>query len=371
MNISYVSSASSPSGYGAAARSDIASLFVAGVNVTCESIQQTIEHTNYGLEGDIVEHLQNRNLPYNIRIIHLTPDLIPIYKEPGMYTISRLAWETNKVPQEWVEPLNSCDEIWITAPSLKTVLRDSGVTTQCTVIPEAIATQPASESITPLTLSQPKDFIFYTIAQWIERKNFQGLIKSYWKEFTGEEKVTLLLKTYRMNYSDGELKLIKRDIETWRQETPLKHYPKIFLARQLLNNEQIQKLHMLGDCYVNPSTGEGWCRPLEEAMLYAKPCISGNHGGITDLLSRNEYFQVPSHTEQATVNPSIPWYDASMKWFMLDEKKLGERMRYVFENYKISKQYGVRAQKYVLNNLSYQTVGSIMLKRLEEIHQTL
>lgn len=367
MNISYVSSATSPSGYGAAARSDIASLFVAGVNITCESIRQTIEHTNYGLEGDIVKNLQNRDLPCKIRIVHLTPDLIPTYQEKDIYTISRLAWETNKIPKEWIEPLNACNEIWVTAPSIEERIRDSGVTTKCITIPEGIATQPAAEHITPLLLSTPKDFVFYTIAQWIERKNFEGLIKAYWKEFAGVDKVSLLLKTYRMNYSEGEHKLIKQDIEKWRQQVPQKHYPKILLTRHLLNDDQIQKLHALGDCYINPSAGEGWCRPLQEAMMYGKPCISGNHGGITDYLTKDHYFLVPSHAEKATINPSIPWYDGSMTWFMLDQKKLGEKMRYVFENYKIANQYGIKAQRYILENFSYQTIGTIMKKRLEEI----
>src|SRR3990167_7686915 len=101
--IKYISSRLSPSGYGSAARQDIAALFVAGVNITCESISQTVEMSDYGIAGAICNSLEKRNIPYKISIFHLTPDLLPVYKEKGVYMISRLAWETDKLPKEWIE----------------------------------------------------------------------------------------------------------------------------------------------------------------------------------------------------------------------------------------------------------------------------
>ncbi|HEX8965381.1 MAG TPA: glycosyltransferase [Patescibacteria group bacterium] len=365
MNIQYVSSGKSPSGYGSASRADIMALYVAGVNVSCQTIQQTAETTDYGLEGKLMQELEGRKIPYKIKLIHLTPDIIPDYKEDGVYTISRLAWETDRLPKEWVEPLNKCDEIWTMSSQMAEMIHSSGVNTLCTVIPEPVNTMYAEEEIEPFLIPTQRDFVFYTIGQWIERKNMRGLIRAYWREFTGEQNVSLLIKTYRMNYASDEWAKIKQEIEVFRRELKLDHYPKILLVKSLLTEDQMWKLHAVGDVYVNPSSGEGWARPLAEAMALGKPCISGDNGGITDYMST--YYHVASNEEPVIENPHIPWYSSPQKWKTLDEKSLQRAMRSVFTDFTMAQKKGKQAQKFVVDNFSYQEVGSKMKKRLEEI----
>lgn len=371
ISIKYISSSKSPSGYGEAARMDVAALFSSGVNISTDNLMQMAESTNYGIAGAITDNLQGRNIPYKISIVHLTPDLIPQYKEKGIYTISRLFWETNTLPKEWIKPLNDIDEIWTASPQMAEMIHKSGVTTLCTIIPQPIDTTKSEEKIDPFMLTFPKDFIFYSIGQWIDRKNFRGLLRAYWKTFTGEQDVSLLIKSYRMNYTDGEFNLIKRDIEYWKRELKLKHYPKVLLTHNLLSESQIGKLHMLGDCFIQPSSGEGWSRPTQEAMLFGKPVISGDNGGITDIMTTSHYFVVPSEFKQATEVSQIPWYTRDMKWKALNEEELGKQMKYVFKNYDKAMLVGKKAQEYVVNNFSFRTVGDIMLKRLLEIQKSL
>ena len=371
INVKYTSSGKSPSGYGSAARADIAALFISGVNVTCETIQQTAETADFGIEGQIMTHLEERDIPYKIKIVHLTPDLIPTYKEDGVYTISRLAWETDRLPKEWIEPLNELDEIWTMSNQMADMIHASGVTTPCFAFPEPIYTLRAKEQIPSFQLKFPKDFIFYSIGQWIDRKNFRGLLRSYWKTFSGEERVSLLIKTYRINYSESEYDLIKKEIRNWKNELKLNHFPKILLVRQLLTDAQVQKLHQLGDCYISSSAGEGWNRPMQEAMLYGKPVISGDHGGITDIMTDLQYYKVPSKSYNATEASHIPWYTREQKWKLLDEERLGERMKYVFDNYAEAMKVGEKAQEFVVDSFSLQEVGRQMRGRLNEISKTI
>jgi len=362
----YISSCLSPSGYGSAARQDIVSLFTAGVNLTCDSISQTVEVSEYGLTGAICDKLKNRDIPYKVILYHLTPDLIPTYQEKDVYMISRLAWETDKLPKAWIKPLNSIQEIWTMTPQMCEMIKKSGVVTPCYSFPQAIDVTKAEEKIKPFSLKTPKDFIFYTIAQWIDRKGFRQLLRAYWKAFEGNNVVSLLIKTYRMNYSESEYQLIKAEIEKWKKELKLEHYPKILLVKKLLTDSQINKLHMLGDCFVNASTGEGWGRGVQEAMLFRKPCISGNNGGITDLMQ--EYNQVESKLVQATEVSQIPWYTSDMKWKELNEDNLANLMRDVYSNYNKSKLLAKDARKFVIDNFSFQKVGQLMKIRLEEIY---
>lgn len=371
IDVKYTSSGKSPSGYGSAARVDIAALFCSGVNLTTETIQQTAETTDYGIEGKIMDSLEGRDIPYKIQIVHLTPDLIPQYKQEGIYTISRLAWETDKLPKEWINPLNEIDEIWTMSPQMVEMIHKSGVTTPCFNFPEPINITKATERIDSFQLKFPKDFIFYTIGQWIDRKNFRGLLRAYWRAFEGEERVSLMIKTHRTNYSESEYSIIKRDIMNWKNELKLKHFPKILLVRQLMNDKQVNKLHQLGDCYISPSAGEGWGRPIQEAMLYGKPVIAGDVGGITDIMTTQHYYVVSSKSYNATEVSHIPWYTRDQKWKLLDEDVLGIRMKEVFKNYSDAMKVGEKAQKYVIENFSFQEVGRQMKARLSDISKSL
>lgn len=366
ISVKYVSSCKSPSGYGSAARQFIAAFFVAGVNVTTESITQTPEQTDYGITGNIIKSLENRDIDYRVNIIHLTPDLYKDYKEDGKYNIGHLFWETDRLPKEWVKPCNGMDEIWCASDRQIEMIKKSGVTTPCYAFSQPIDTTIAYENTKPFGLNHEKDFIFYGCFQWINRKNPRGLLQAYWKEFEGNDKVTLLLKTYRITYIDKELQIIKNDIETWRKQQPQKHYPKIYLLHKVLNEKEMMRFHMTGDVFVNSSSGEGWGRPVQEAMLLDKPVITTTNGGITDIMSSSMYHVIPSNVKPVTVSSEIPWYQDGMNWWELEEKSLRTNMRNLYEQHGESEKTKL-AQQYVIDNFGFLKIGLQMKERLEII----
>jgi hypothetical protein len=130
-----------PSGYGQSNRADIMALFVAGVNLTTETVQQTQFRTTYDIQEKIVQHLEGRDIPYKIKILHITPDLYPKYMEEGKYHIGRLVWETDKLPQDWIAPANKMDEIWTTTASHADVMKKSGINVPIYTFPEPIMVQ--------------------------------------------------------------------------------------------------------------------------------------------------------------------------------------------------------------------------------------
>lgn len=368
IGVRYVSAWTNPSGYGSAARNFITALFTVGINITLETVSQMNEKTEYGVTGAICKQLQNRSIPYKVNIIHLTPDLIPMYKEKNAYNIAHLFWETSKLPKEWVDPLNDVDEVWTASFLQAVMIRASGVKAPIYHFPQPIDVTKAYEEITPYKTGHKKDFTFYSVFQWILRKNPKALLRAYWQEFEGNDNVTLLIKTYRITYLDKEYQLIKEDINQWRKELKLKHYPKVFLVHKLLTDSQMLRFHQMGDVFVNPSSGEGWNRPMQEAMLLGKPTVSGDNGGITDIMTPVYYYKVESNNKQVKQQPFIPWYTSDMTWKELSEEDLRKQMRAV---YGMKDRREKEAQEYVIDNFSYQTVGNAMKQRLEAIYKIL
>ena len=141
-----------------------------------------------------------------------------------------------------------------------------------------------------------------------------------------------------------------------------------------MTTNDIARLHKTCDCFIQPSSGEGWSIPTQEAMLTGNPVISSSNGGITDLLDQEEfqtYYRVHSSVEQASQQTWIPWYTSDMKWKVIDEDKLGEKMLEVFEDKKQSAKIAKKAKEWVTECTSLQTVGESMRLRLEEIEKNL
>src|SRR6266542_3661196 len=102
--VNYLGAALDYSGYASAVRAFICSLYTAGVNVTVEKVSHVRERTDHGWQGRLCEALEQREIPYRVNILHVTPDLYPNFIQHDKYNIGRLAWETDKLPKGWVEP---------------------------------------------------------------------------------------------------------------------------------------------------------------------------------------------------------------------------------------------------------------------------
>src|SRR3990167_3917906 len=164
--------------------------------------------------------------------------------------------------------------------------------------------------------------MFYSIFQWIERKNPRALLKAYWKAFEGKGDVTLLIKTFRLSYDDEERRRIRNDIILWKNEMGQGEWPRVLVSFDLLDQEGVMKLHQTGDCFVLGHRGEGWNRCIQESLLMGKPVIATARGGIHEYLQPEHYFGIDSKYVSLTEVPYIKFYTADQMWAEVDEKQL-------------------------------------------------
>lgn len=371
MNIKYCGTFPDSSGYGMANRNYITALYINGINLTTEHISQMADKADYGWIGNLCFSLQDKKIDYRIKFLHITPDMYPRYMENGKYHIGHLFWETDKLPKEWINPCNRVQEIWTLSEQQAEMIRNSGVTTPIKCFPQPINTDWADTAAPAYKVPNFDGFIFYSVFQWIERKNPEALLKNYWKTFEGKQDVCLVLKTYRVNYSAKEFEVIKNDIRKWKQDLRLKTYPKVWLVNTLFNTQQQYRLHKSGDVLISTSRGEGNGIPMVEASLMGKPVIYINKTGIADLFPKDIYYPIDCTQTQATQVHWIPWYTPDQQWYNIDEKALANQMMECYINRKEVKERGSKASEWVKNNLNYWKVGQQMKQRLEEISRFL
>ena len=359
------------SGYGSANRAFITALYCAGVDVTTELIVQVIERTNHGWTGDLATTLADRQIPYNIKIIHLTPDMYPRYMEQGKYNIGHLFWETDRLPNEWVEPINKMQEIWTSSKTMAQLFRNCGVKVPVYAFPQPLDISEADRPWERFDIPEHKGFLFYSVFQWIERKNPKTLLQAYWETFTGRQDVSLLLKTYRVVYSQEEYERIRLDIERWKRESGLVHFPRVLLVTKLLTHDEMMRLHFTADAYLSADHGEGWSRPLQEALLMGKPAITTARGGIHEYLDESMYYPISSTYVPVIEQPWIPFYSSEQNWAQLDRDEFKKKMQFVFMNKNTAQLKGYMAKDFMKQKFSYHKIGMQMKRRLEEINRAL
>lgn len=371
MNVCYNGFWGTYSGMGEAARNIIVALHEAGVEVSTELVPNIVSEQNLGPAYKLCQKLQNRTLDYNVKIIHTTPDLVTKYMEPLKYHVFHLFWETDKLPKWWVWALNLVDEIWTGSEWSKKVFQESGVKKPIWVCPQPVDTDlPQFE---PFRLPGVTDdlYIFYSIFQWIERKDPRSLLKTYWNTFKPDDQVLLLLKTYREKFTTEERNAIIKEIKSLKEELGMKAVAPVQIYTELMSRGDIYRLHQTGDCFVSAHRGEGWGIPIAEAMAFGKPVISTNLGGIHEHVPPHAALFTKYNKKPVFNMDFVPWYDKDQLWAEVDSEDLKEKMRFVFDNREEAKKIGALGKDVVTRSLSYKTVGEQMLARLQQIEERL
>ena len=355
-------------GYGEANRNAIMALHKAGVDLTTEKISYASSEAEYGEAFKLAKELEGKAIKYDIKILHVPCDGYLKFLEPTKYHIGHLFWETDKMSKTWVWNCNLMDEIWTGGYIHKDNFQKAGVKVPIFVFPQANETDVKTQR--PFKVPGHRGFLFYSIFQWIERKNPRGLLNAYWREFENNQDVTLLLKVYRFGFDQSEHEEIRKDVKNWKLESGVSKHPRVALCFELMSKADILRLHQTGDCFVSAHRGEGWGIPQVEAAIVGNPIISTNLGGVHEWFEDNETAFLTKWKKQNVFNMDFaPWYSTNQKWADVNEKDLRKRMRFVFENQEAAKEVGMNAQRMVKDKLSYEAVGGLMKDRLLDIQR--
>ena len=170
----------------------------------------------------------------------------------------------------------------------------SGVNLPIKVIPHASDVSKFSSNPEPLNIPQIENkFTFYFVGDFTLRKNLGALLKAYHLEFTGNEEVSLIIKTSQ--YGIPEMECVEKVRKICSEiKLNLKLYPSLEQYREeliitnRLTDEEMHGLHVACDCFVMPSYGEAWCIPAFDAMGFGKTPICTDTGGMTDFIGKGD-----------------------------------------------------------------------------------
>ncbi|KAL5976491.1 hypothetical protein ACLOJK_020824 [Asimina triloba] len=302
----------------------------------------------------------------------------PPAAEPPLFVIGRTMFETDRLSPEHVRRCNGMDSIWIPTDFHASTFVQSGVNSSKVVK----MVQPVDVEFfnplrhKPLTLPtgklilgshvptlQKKKFVFLSIFKWEYRKGWDVLLRSYLTEFCSKDGVVLNLLTNPYHSDRAFGNKILKFVEESHIAEPLDGWAPIYVIDTHIAQTDLPGLYKAADALVLPSRGEGWGRPLVEAMSMAVPVIATNWSGPTEFLTEKNSYPLPfDQMSEVTEGPfkGHLWAEPSVE-------KLRQLMRHVVHNPDEARKKGIRAREDMIRRYSPELVAGLVVNEILKI----
>ena len=330
------------------------------------------------------------------------PVLADKFNRKWGYIVGRTMFETDRLPEGWVDRLNNMDEVWVPTMHHKQIFDVAGVK-NVRIVGQGIdpnrwdpdKAKPLDwRVIDPDRQCNKDDVKFLSVFKWEKRKGHDLLIPAFWEAFppprecsakemrNGECKASwaggdggndgdkkrgaCLIIVTSLYHADPEE--VIGDIERyWVKSTG--HQVKEFEDMQgvvLLNGlseEELIGLYKSVDAFVLPSRGEGWGRPYMEAMAMGLPVIASNWSGPTAFVTEDNGYLLKI---KGLVDASLDAFSGH-RWAEPDEEALKELMVRIRDNPEEGRKKGKNARRDILEKWSHEKVALGIRKELERI----
>lgn len=336
------------SGYAEACRNLVSGLWENSVDVAFRPIvahpsEQNLKFKNINL---IAQDAISNPAQHDVGMVFYLADYFINQIQNKRRRIGYTMLEVDGVPANWVSYINShLTELWVPSTFNQHTFKKSGVRIPIKVVPLGVDTNRFNPYVTPM-LPKSDKFSFLCVCEWGERKNVHLLMRAFQAEFKKTEPVQLILRTGSHDPNvNVEKELSQYDLRN------------VVLLTQAYDSHQMPSLFKSADCFVLPSSGEGWGLPYAEAMACGLPVIGTAWSANLDFMNHeNSYLLRAERIVPAVAR--CPLY-IGFNWALPDLNHLRRLMRHVYENKEEARTKGEIASRHILSNYSLARTGEI------------
>lgn len=278
------------SGYGVAAQRCMAAL---------EESDLRVEWTPFvpGAEWGLgYQPLSPPGEPAPVVVAHLVPEYLPHIREhwPDVFLAAHTVWDTDRLPAHWIACLEAADLVVVPSRFSADAVANSAVTTPVAVVPHVAPALPPHVP-DPSIGGAAEPYVFYTVAEWNERKAVFRTVEAYLRAFTSHDPVVLVVKTSHRDRTAPQSagwRAAGAGTTAWSLARLLAAHrdpPAVRLVTRPLSTADITTLHRRGDCFVSLCRSEGWGLGAFDAAAHGKPVVTTGFGGHLDYLAGSPY----------------------------------------------------------------------------------
>jgi glycosyltransferase involved in cell wall biosynthesis len=300
-----------------------------------------------------------------VTVFHMTP-MHWQRLEGGGYHVGRTMCESDRIPESWVAPCNAMDEVWVPCQHNIETFANSGVRREKLVkIPQGIDLGRYQLSVPPLAIRGARAFNFLSVFEWGRRKGWDVLVRAFAAEFRSRENVALILKTGAVG--GPAVTRIRQAIIAELRNAALGAYlpPNIIIYSCNLSAGEMPALYRAAQAFVLPSRGEGWCRPLMEAMLMGLPSIGTRWSGPLEFMNDENSYLVDCSVVDV---PRAGWTEAAVfrghRWAEPSVRHLRQLMRRLVAEREEAARKASNGREHIKQNFGRERVAELVRQRL-------
>jgi len=174
-------------------------------------------------------------------------------------------------------------------------------------------------------------FRFLFMNSWYERKGWDVLLRSWWNEFSADDPVELVIKTYQDSNRERTVEEIMA-VEASRLGVKRTTRAPITIIDQQMHDEEIPSFMKSFDALVSPHRSEGFGMNPWYAMALGVPVICTDYGGVTDFAKDDTAWMIPSLGLSSPSPREVAMFPdlAGIQWAEPDGEVLRGLMREVY-----------------------------------------
>lgn len=284
--------------------------------------------------------------------------------------VARTMFETDRLPPNWVQRLNAVDEVWVPSAFNLQTFRRAGVRTPIHVVPGGIHADRYRPGLEPLALTGTRGTVFLSVFEWSYRKAWDVLLRAWAIAFGPTDDVTLVIRSYALDPDErnGPDWVSRRIDDFLRQlgRTRASVAP-IIVLEHALPVADMPRLYASADAYVGISRGEGWGRPLLEAMASGLPTIGTRWSGNLEFMNDDNSLLVDVQGMDAVGGREELSFYRGHRWARPSARHLAALLRQVAEDPSAARSLGQRARADVERRWAWSSALECVSARLVEL----
>ena len=305
------------SGYGVAADRCMAALDESGLALDWTPF---VPGRGWGLAYEPLGSIGESDQSAPVVIAHLLPEYFPLLRRrsPDAFLVGHTVWDTDRLPDHWIPCLDVTDVLIVPSEFSAEAIAASPVTTPVAVVPHVAPEIPESSSVAA-SRSDSDVLVFYTIAEWNERKAVFKTVEAYLRAFTARDRVLLIVKTSHRDHTAAEPargQAAGPGTTAWSLARLMASHPDppaVRLVTRALSNSEVAAMHLHGDCYVSLCRSEGFGLGAFDAAAHGNPVVTTGFGGHLDYLAGSPYL-VDFKLVRVIHPAGLPSYAPEQRW---------------------------------------------------------
>lgn len=305
-----------------------------------------------GQFSELADFVIYNNFPKTQNSLHGLANL------PGKIKLAYLAWEESVFPKIWANEINqNLHGLLVMTTFVKEVFEKSGVQIPIEIL--SVGTSPELLSLNKNVSPIGNRVKFLNISSGKMRKGIDILIRAFTEEFTQDENVELVIKSFPN--PDNKINEL---IDKFSNENSAK----ITYLNKDMSFQEIIDLILDSSIAVYPTRAEGFGMPMLEALYLEKPLIVTNYSGHLDFCNSENSFLVDAKIVNA-IDSEL--FIEGSKWGDPDISDLRRKMRFVYENLdsEIVKRKVLNGKKVAIN-LVWENNIKVLFPFLEKISRS-